>query len=43
MDRPELAAPAYWIAAGTLAGYLVFLAVMTLVLFVAPYLLFTFV
>ncbi|MFB6104911.1 MAG: hypothetical protein ABEJ57_07525 [Halobacteriaceae archaeon] len=40
MSPLEDTAPAYWIAAGTLAGYLVFLAVLTVVLFLVPYLVF---
>lgn len=32
--------PAWWAAAGTVGGYLVLLAVLTVLLFAVPYLLF---
>lgn len=40
MARPEIGEPAHWTAVGTIAGYLVILGVLTIVLFLVPYLVF---
>lgn len=40
MERPGLVPPAWWTAASTVTGYLIILVILTIALFVLPYVVF---